>query len=138
MTGFYLAKSGFVGSETEYWLTPQQESMYVVKQYNSTHFYMQNSVGRGYVGYDGYEYESTSGTLIVGFALNNLTSGRTWKETVLLAGNFSLANILVPSYTNIIVYGNITKNANGPIFLLSSVRDVSIDGGYYYGQNLTY
>jgi len=136
--GFYVGRAGYVGDLSEQWYTPSQEATYIVGQYNSTHFYMQNHKGYGLAAYDGYEYMSSDASAVINYAIGNLTSGRTSKETVFLKGDFSLANILVPSYTNIIIYANLTKNGNGPIFSLSSVRDVSIDGGYYYGRNGTY
>jgi len=42
----------------------------------------------------------TSPAVAINWALSNLTSGRTWKERVVVEGNFTLdAKILVPSYT---------------------------------------
>jgi len=81
---------------------------------------------------------STNGKAVANNAFGNLTIGRTWPETIVFKGNFQLANVVVPSLTDVVIYGNLTKNANGPIFNVSSVTDVTIDGGIWSGRNGTY
>ena len=80
----------------------------------------------------------TDATALCNHVLGNMTSGRNWRDSLVMKGSFSLANIVVPSHTSILVFGNLTKNANGPIFSISSVTDVQIDGGLWIGQNGVY
>lgn len=72
MTGFYIARSGYVGDVTEQWYRPSQEATYIIGQYNSTHYYMQNHTGFGYEAYDGYEYMSTNASAVINNAIGNL------------------------------------------------------------------
>ena len=59
-----LVKSGYVGDLTEQWYTPSQEASYIIGQYNSTFYYLQNHTGFGYEAYDGYEYESSNASAV--------------------------------------------------------------------------
>ena len=106
-------------------------SSYIVDSLGSIYRIINQTTGQ-------LDWQTTDGTLATNYAMANLTTGRTWNELVLLKGNFSLANVVVPSFTTVVIYGNLTKNANGPIFSLSSINNVVIDGGYWYGRNGTY
>ena len=63
---------------------------------------------------------STDSDTVIQYALDHLTTGRTWKETVTLLGNFTVnSQINVPSYTKIDIDGKITQAPNvsyGAIF----------------------
>jgi len=71
---FNLGRAGFVGDETEQWYTPSQQATYIVGQYNSSHFYMQNHTGHGYSGYEGYEFLSTNASAVWNNARGNLST----------------------------------------------------------------
>jgi hypothetical protein len=70
-----VANSEYVGSIIEKWFTPSQEAQYIIGQYNSTHYYMQNHTGYGLTQYKGYEYLSTDPSAVDNAAIGNLTSG---------------------------------------------------------------
>ena len=69
-----LVRSGYVGDLTEQWFTPSQEASYIIGQYNSTFYYLQNHTGYGLEAYDGYEYESTNASAVWNNARGNLSS----------------------------------------------------------------
>jgi hypothetical protein len=52
-------------------------------------------------------------TTVINAALGALTTGRTWKETVVVVGNYvDLGTIYVPSYTLLVIYGSWRLEAN--------------------------
>jgi len=54
-------------------------------------------------------FRDTNVTAVIQSALNALTSGRTWKEKVILRGNFTIDDIIkIPSYTTLEIQGKIT------------------------------
>ena len=73
---------------------------------------------------------------VIQAALNNLSPGRTWKEKVVLKGNFTFSNsILIPSHTILESQGVITPTSGfgfpqnyGPI-VVSGATDVDVIGG---------
>ena len=105
------------------------------------------------VGPDRFTDIRTDGTndhVEIQAAIDSLTSGRTQVETVYLRGDFNVAGqILVPSYTHIILDGTITMNSSwtlgvstfGGVFKIgadnSIVRNVEIEGGTYKGNFFT-
>lgn len=79
---------------------------YVVSNYNSTHYYAQN----GDTGE--YDWISSDAAITINYALNSLSTGRTWKEKVILNGNFTLNTyISVPSYTILKIQGRMSTSS---------------------------
>jgi hypothetical protein len=59
------------------------------------------------------DFKGTDASTVIQAALNALTPNRTWKEKVVLKGNFTISNtIKIPSYTILEVQGKLTL-ANG-------------------------
>jgi len=49
-------------------------------------------------------FQNTNPTTVINSTLNSLASGRTWKENVLLKGQFAISEpIKIPSYTSIFI-----------------------------------
>lgn len=65
------------------------------------------------------EYSGTSSTSGIQLALNNLTSGRTWKETVKVKGHHNIAKLLVPSYLTL-------DCTEGRLFQISGTNTIMI------------
>jgi len=90
----------------------------------------------------GTDYSNTDAATTIQNALDALTSGRTWKEKVLLKGaNFPLSTTLdIPSYTIFELQGKITLNnsVNDAIMNVGDgaarMDDVDIIGGIYDGN----
>ena len=126
--------SGYVGDVSPWYYTPQSTYNYVIGEYNMTHFYMQNHTAYGLAAYEGYEYMSTDASLVINAALGNLTSGRTWQETILIKGDISLtAPILITtSYVDLQIDGTLTLAGGVDDYAIKtsgSLTDVTIEGG---------
>lgn len=103
---------------------------YVCGNYNSTHYYAQNNV----TGV--YERISSDATSIISYALNSLSAGRTWKEQVVLDGNFSLnTRIYIPSYTILRIQGTLTTSSTSTPLIIAGgssgahIHFIEIHGG---------
>jgi parallel beta-helix repeat protein len=82
-------------------------------------------------------YRSTNGSNTINFALGNLTTGRNWKEPVIVLGNYTVdASINVPAYSQPLLYCYMMKAAynNNSMFVLNGVNDIEIDGGILDGN----
>lgn len=93
-------------------------------------------------GKDGrYNFGGTLASTVINNALAGLTPGRTWKEKVLLKGNFVIdAVIQLPSYTILEIQGTLTA-ANGMndsllenSDLIGGNTEIDIYGGYLNGN----
>jgi len=90
------------------------------------------------------EWKSTNASAVINAAIGNLTSGRTWKEKVILKGNFSVtATIRIPSYTILdlhnakltatnslnedMIKNNDTSNGDSHIEILGGILDLNGD-----------
>lgn len=88
-----------------------------------------------------YVATGTSDEAPINNALNALTSGRTWKEKVILKGSFSIANpILIPSYTILEIQGIIAASADmaymiGNVNQSTSDQQIEIRGGTVNGNS---
>ena len=86
----------------------------------------------------GTDYSGTDATSIIQSALNGLTSGRTWKEKVVVKGNYlGLDQITIPSYTVLEVQGKLKAKAftSAKSFIVSSSTTyVEIIGGEIDGS----
>jgi len=81
------------------------------------------------------KYSDTSATKTIQWALDNLTSGRSHYETVLLKGNFNLdaTTINLPSYLNLVIQG-IVKQSNNIVGLKAiSQSNIKVSGGTLEG-----
>jgi len=97
------------------------------------------NIGRKYTCVKRYDDAVT----VIQQALNSLTAGRTWKETVLLKGSFTFTGpVRIPSYTGVVINGKImlANGANSNIFTNSDFtagdRDIEIIGGELDGNRL--
>jgi len=104
--------------------------------------YIIEQIGSTYYAIDGtYGTELTSGTdatTVINYALSNgLTSGRTWKETVVCKGEFIIDQALtIPSYTILKIFGKITlaEGVTDNIIEAVDANDFEIIGGEIDGQ----
>ena len=81
-------------------------SSYTVAPIGSTYYAESNTAG-------GTDYEGADATTVINQALAALTGGRTWKEKVVLKGDFEIDDsILAPSYSVIEIQGRL-KAADG-------------------------
>ena len=84
------------------------------------------------------EWYSTDAEAVVEACFGNLTSGRTWKETVVLKGNFSFSDTVdIPSYATVHLAGQVIVEANTDFdtFRIWNVHDVEMYGGIIDGNN---
>lgn len=82
-------------------------------------------------------YQSTNASNTINFAFGNLTTGRNWKEPVIVLGNYTVdASINVPAYSQPLLYCYIMKTAynNNSMFVMNGVNDIEIDGGILDGN----
>jgi hypothetical protein len=103
---------------------------YIIDKSGSTYRMKNGTTGQ-------IDFQSTNASKVIIFALGNLSSGRTWKEKIVIEGSITVTNTLVvPSFTVIDIEGSITlaSSANCNIFNLTSVNDVEIYGGHLYGN----
>ena len=82
------------------------------------------------------DYSGTDASTVIQAALDGLTSGRTWKEKVVLKGDFSLSTTLtIRSYTLLEVYGKLYRSPAGAgvvgVPYPSTYTDIEIVGGEY-------
>jgi hypothetical protein len=58
-------------------------------------------------------FKNTDASTVIQKALDNLTSGRTWKETIVIKGDFEISQVIkIPSYTRLILQGKLKLKAN--------------------------
>ncbi len=79
----------------------------------STASYMISTDGTNYYAKNGtngqIDFQSINVTTVWNYASGNLTSGRTWKEKILMKGNFTInSSLYVPSYTILEIQGKLT------------------------------
>ena len=75
---------------------------------------------------------------VINAGIAALTAGRTWKERVVLIGNYTTnGSIAVLSYTVLEIYGKITATVAAYVLSIVNRTDVEIIGGYIDGANLT-
>jgi hypothetical protein len=82
-------------------------------------------------------YSGTDTSTVINAALTALTADRTWKETIVVRGDFELsAAINPPSYSRIIVDGRLVAADSAQINLVtfSSVHDAELIGGELDGN----
>ncbi len=76
------------------------------------------------------EFQNTDASTVINDTLKNLTSGRTWKEKVVLKGNFLLTNrISISSYTIFEIQGKLTLANNTNFYMIESNPNYGSDLG---------
>jgi parallel beta-helix repeat protein len=84
------------------------------------------------------DFSSTNASQVINFALGNLTSGRTWEETILLKGNFAIDSSLTAfsNHTKLELDGTITlkKVANCEMVSFSNKGWITFEGGTWDGN----
>ena len=81
---------------------------------------------------------AANNTTVINAGIAALTAGRTWKERVVLIGNYTTnASIAVLSYTILEIYGKITATVGAYAISLVNRNDVEVIGGYIDGANVT-
>ena len=88
-----------------------------------------NLIAKGEAGVDDAE--------VIKKASDSLTAGRTWKEKVVLKGNFSLNDeIQVPSYTTLVVDGKLESTVDKPVLTIIDREHVDIICGVVKSSGL--
>ena len=85
-------------------------------------------------------YEDDDASEVIQSALNSLTPNRTWKERVVLVGDFEISSrIIIPSYTILDLSSAYLKlkYVNDDKVLYISAHDVTIEGGVIDGDKET-
>lgn len=107
----------------------QQTPTYIVTNISTTACMQNGRTGA-------LQYYSTNQSKVINFALGNLTSGRTWKEKVLLKGDFSIDPIIkMPNYAILELNGKIIQTANKNLTIIQNINwtngnhDFEIVGG---------
>ena len=67
------------------------------------------------------DYSSTNASAVIQYAINHLTSGRTWMETIVLKGDFTVSSIIT-------VYDNTVINIDGKMEASGSIDIFNING----------
>jgi hypothetical protein len=100
---------------------------YICGNYNSTHYYAQNNVTGN------YELISADATQTISYAVSKLTSGRTWQETVLLKGTFSIGTTVTLSAGNVkLDFSQATVNLAASIVAFrANAGNITFYGGQY-------
>jgi len=92
---WYTYRGGSLLNRTDVLAYPSQPAKFIVENVSGTIIWKDGTNGTVYAT----GTTPTQATNIINWALGNLTSGRTWKEKVLLKGSFVSNPILIPSYT---------------------------------------
>ena len=84
----------------------------------------------------GTDYTTGTDVVVINNALTALTGGRTWKERVVLRGNFSISSpIYVPDYTSLIIDGKIDNVATaGEHAIILQGNKTDLWGGHIKGN----
>jgi len=111
------------------------EASYVIGIQGTTIFARNGKTGE-------IDYSGTDAPTVIQSAMNALTNGRTWKEKVLLKGNFSISStIKVPSYIILEIQGKLTLGNGLNINMIENSdqtggnTDIEIIGGYFDGNS---
>jgi len=125
--GYFLGvQAGYIGDEVDPWLTqPLNQASYVVGEYNSTHYYGQNSTGYGTSGNEGYEFLSTDASYVIQSAFDATSSG---ESIFITASNYEISSTINIDHSGVTIKGEsrdwgtqlINTMANGYIFNISS------------------
>lgn len=132
----YFEKAKIKNQGPENPMEALSEASVLIWQYNSTPFYAWRNMSTNKV-----MELSNDASAVINNAFGNLTSDRTWQETVYLKGNFTMDSPGSPSsYTRIVIDGRITLTYSGASVTalnLTGVHNVDIEGGYFDGGRTT-
>lgn len=120
------------GRITDVGLYPAQAASYIVFKVGSYYYVLNGSTGKIETG-----ATSTLAATAIQWALDNLTSARTWKENIVLKGSFTLTtDIVLPSYIILQILGKlmIDANTNKNIISGDTKTDIDIIGGILDGN----
>ena len=76
------------------------------------------------------DYSGTNATIVIQSALDHLTAGRTYKETVTIRGDYTISGMIqVPSYTVLTIDGKLTEASSRdlPAMIRNENYGVSVD-----------
>jgi hypothetical protein len=108
---------------------------YICGNYNSTHYYAQNN------GTGNYELISTDAAQTISYAISKLTPGRTWQETVVLKGTFSIGTTITLSAGDTLLdfsQANVTVTSSVTAFQDYGGNNTFYGGGTYDFANDVY
>jgi len=99
----------------------EKEAVYIIRKNGSYYEAVNGTTGE-------IDYSSTGSDAVLSYAVSNLTSGRTWIETVIIKGNFPVTSeCTVPSYTRLIFDKVIvTSTIVGAAFFIDNVSYVEL------------
>ena len=87
------------------------------------------------------EFSGTDASTVIQTSIDALTNGRSWKEKVIIKGEFDISQYInIPSYTMIEVMGKLTVVGNrnvSRIFDINGSTDTEITGGVLDGNDTT-
>jgi hypothetical protein len=107
-----------------------EEASYIIYQQGNEYI-----VKNGKTGF--IEFRNTDASTVIQQTLNNLTSARTWKERVILKGNFVISSTInIPSFTIFEVQGKLSlpNNATHDMINIQNQNDIEIVNGVYDGN----
>jgi hypothetical protein len=120
-----IESSGIVG-------TIADKRGYICGNYNSTHYYAQNnSTGE-------YELISTDAVQTINYALSKLTPGRTWQETILLKGDFSIGRTVTLNQGKALLdcrQATLTLTVSTILISVTGGGGYTFLGGHFIGPN---
>lgn len=113
---------------------PEQTASYIVFQDGSLTKKKNGTTGA-------VDWSSTDASAVINACIGNLTSGRTWKEEVILKGRFDITSpIYLSSYTKLTIEGQLRQKASleAMIIILIDSQLVEINGGTLRGDKDLY
>jgi len=131
---WYTWLSGTLYNRTDVVAYPSQPARFIVENVSGTVIWKDGTNGTVYAT----GTTPTEATNIINWALGNLTSGRTWKEKVVLKDDFEvsdtidLVDYLILDLTQARV--KLANNVNKPPIALDSLQEVDIIGGVVDGN----
>ncbi|MCJ7767804.1 hypothetical protein MUP79_05400 [Candidatus Bathyarchaeota archaeon] len=83
--------------------------------------------------------QSSNASAVINNAFGNLTSGRTWQETVFLKGNFSIDSpLLIRNFTELVIDGELWASASMEAMIEcyddTSFQYITVEGGILHGN----
>jgi len=134
---WYTYKSGSLLNRTDVIANPLQPTKYIIENASGTIIWKDGINGTVYAT----GTTPTEATNIINWALGNLTSGRIWKEKIVLKGDYTITStIKIPSYTILEIQGKIflADNSNCKTIENSDINDgnsnIEIIGGIIDGN----
>jgi len=132
---WYTWLNNALQNRTDVLAYPSQPAKFIVENVSGTIIWKDGTNGTVYAT----GTTASEATNIINWALGNLTSGRTWKEMIVLKGNFQIAaTIKIPSYTSIRIGGKLTlkPGVNAYMFQNAAGADgnITIKGGKIVGN----